>query len=403
MPMIDLLTRDHRRTSADAPSRPLGRPAVVAGGVAGLLSAVLGLLVMAGVALAGWFAADAGRYGDTRDAVRVGADSWLMAHGVAVRLDGATVTAQPLALTLLCGYLAYRVGRRAGASSDAARDLRTALAGATVQGAVYAMVAVCVGVLASHRNAEPALLEAFLGGLAMSVLLGGAGLLRGSGHFDALSLGWAGAVLTGAVAMAGALFAAACLLVAVALLADFGSAASVLSRMHADGAGGLLYTVVGVVFVPNAALLAIAYLLGPGFLVGTGSLVSPTAVVLGPLPAFPLLAALPEEGPTPGWTTALLAVPVLAAAIAAAFTVRRSRVTRLEVAAAVGFGAGVLAAIGTTLLVALAGGAVGPGRMADVGAPVAEVLVAATVALGGGGLLGGLLGGLWARRRASVA
>ena len=34
--------------------------------------------------------------------------------------------------------------------------------------------------------------------------------------------------------------------------------------------------------------------LGPGFTVGSHTLVAPTAVALGPLPMFPLLAALPE-------------------------------------------------------------------------------------------------------------
>ena len=42
----------------------------------------------------------------------------------------------------------------------------------------------------------------------------------------------------------------------LALVADFGAAATVLSRLHADGAGGLMFTVVGLAFVPNAVLLA---------------------------------------------------------------------------------------------------------------------------------------------------
>jgi hypothetical protein len=50
--------------------------------------------------------------------------------------------------------------------------------------------------------------------------------------------------------------------------------------------------------------------------------------------------------------------------------------------------------------VALAGGAVGPGRMADVGAVPLDVLAAAVVALGGGGLVGGVLG-TWRTRRVS--
>ena len=60
---------------------------------------------------------------------------------------------------------------------------------------------------------------------------------------------------------------------------------------------------------PNLALLGSAYLLGPGFAFGTGTTVSPTAVSLGAVPAFPVLAALPNEGPTPGWLVVLMGVP----------------------------------------------------------------------------------------------
>jgi hypothetical protein len=76
-------------------------------------------------------------------------------------------------------------------------------------------------------------------------------------------------------------------------------------------------------------------------------------------------------------------------------------VTRLDLGALSGLAGGGLAAFGIALLVALAGGAAGPGRMADVGAPTTEVLLAAGAALGVGGLLGGLLGAVLGRRRAA--
>ena len=43
---------------------------------------------------------------------------------------------------------------------------------------------------------------------------------------------------------------------------------------------------------------------GPGFAVGTGTGVSPSGVVLGPLPAYPPFAALPAPGDAPGWASA---------------------------------------------------------------------------------------------------
>lgn len=400
--MTDLLSRS-RPLSSPSTDRP-GSTATVLAGVLGALSAAGGVLLLTvAVALAGWFGADAGRYGDTRDAVRVGADAWLLAHGSGLRLRDASVTVLPLGLTLLSAWAVHRAGRwaarRAGSSGS---DVRAALALAVVLASAYAVVALAVAALAAHPVAEPAVLRAGLGALLLALAAGGTGVLAGSGHGRALLAAgpaWVRAVLAGAVATALLLAAAASLLVASALLLDFGTAATVLSRLHADGTGGLMYTVVGAVFVPNAIALASTYLLGPGFAVGTGTLVSPTAVMLGPVPAFPLLAALPDDGATPAWTTLLMAVPVLLAAAGAVLAGRLVPVTRFDRGALHGLGAGLGAALLVTLLAALAGGAVGPGRMADVGAPVPDVLAAAAVSLGGGGLIGGLVAAWQGRRR----
>jgi hypothetical protein len=403
--MTDLLSPAARRTSS-AGGRPRGRPLVLTAFVGGVVSAGSTVLVAIGVALAGWFAADAGRYGDTRDAMRVGADAWLMAHGADLHLDSATVTLLPLGVTLLCVYVAYRVGVWAAATSaagDAAADLRPVVTGVGVQAATYAVCAFLAAVLAAHPRAESAPAQALLGGFVLSVLAGGGGLLAGSGQGAALwrrSPVWLRSVLAGASATLLVLFAAGCFLVGAALVSDFGTAATVLSRLHADGPGGLMYTVVGVLFLPNAALLGLAYLLGPGFAIGTGTVVSPTAVMIGPVPAFPLLAALPADGATPAWTTALMGLPVLLALVGVVLAARVAPVARFEVGAMCGLAAGLLAAVALTALVSLAGGAAGPGRMADIGADPAGTFLAAAVSLGGGGLVGGVLAVWRARRRA---
>src|SRR5262249_26344046 len=150
---------------------------------------------------------------------------------------------------------------------------------------------------------------------------------------------------------------------------------------------------------PNATLFSGSYLLGPGFAVGTHTLVTPTAVVLGPLPMFPLLAALPDNGPTPGWAAALLALPPLVAAAAGYPTLGRYPTTRWDEAALRGVGAGFGCAVAFAVLAALSGGVVGPGRMADVGPFVFQVLLHAIATFGIGGLLGALLA-TWRQRRA---
>lgn len=404
--MTDLLRPAGRRTSAGDGARPVGRHLMLSAVLGGLYSAGWTLFVSAAVALAGWFAADAGRYGDTRDAVQVGADAWLLAHGARLRLDTTTVTVLPLGFTVLCAFVAYRVGLRAAARSRVGStpdDLRPVLSAAAVQAAVYALVALGTAVIAADARAESSLVRALLGGFVLSFLAGGLGLLVGSGQVRPLLARAPETVRTavsGAVVTVLLVFAAGCFLVFGALVLDFGTAATVLSRLHADGPGGLMYTVVGILFVPNAALLGGSYMLGPGFAVGTGTAVTPTAVVLGPVPAFPLLAALPSDGPTPEWTTALLGVPVLLSLAAVVLAVRLTPVERLDVGAMRGLAAGALAAVLFTSLVLLAGGSAGPGRMADVGAPAGSTFLAALVAFGGGGLIGGVLGAWWSSRRA---
>jgi hypothetical protein len=406
--MTELLNAAARRSAASSGGARPGRPLTFNAVLGGAVSAGSTLLVTIAVALAGWFAADAGRYGDTRDAMRVGADAWLLAHGAGLRLDDAAITLLPLGLTVVCAYVAYRVGCWAAATSsvgDTASDLRAVLAGAGVQATVYSVVALLTAVLAVHAKAESDLLGALVGGFLVSLLAGGAGLVVGSGQGALFRRApeWLRSVLAGAAATLLLLLAAGAFLVAGALLMDFGTAATVLSRLHADGPGGLMYTVVGALFVPNAALLAGTYLLGPGFAVGTGTVVSPTAVMLGPVPAFPLLAALPGDGATPAWTTALLAVPVLLAACAVVLAVRIVPVERYDAGAAQGLAAGLLAATVFTALVGLAGGSAGPGRMAEVGAAAGSTFLAAAVSLGGGGLVGGVAAAWWSRRRSRAA
>jgi len=121
-------------------------------------------------------------------------------------------------------------------------------------------------------------------------------------------------------------------------------------------------------------------------------------VALGPVPAFPLLAALPGSGSTPGWAAGLLAVPVIAGATGAALAQRSYKVTAYDSAALRGFGSGFGAALLTTLAIALAGGPMGTGRMADIGAATGEILVASVMAMSLGGLVAGLVTAWWQRR-----
>jgi hypothetical protein len=398
-----------RTGSTPVTRRPLTLLATLAGGAAA--GATLAVCLAAGVV--GWFVTDAGVHGEPRDGLRVGALGWLMAHGSGVSVSGTAVTAAPLGLTLLVAWVVWRFGLRLGeavashgpdadALSDGDRDWTVPLA-TLLYAASYVVVGVVTVVLAGG-DAAPSQGRVLLWSLVLTGGLGGAGIATGSGRLSVwLSLASPAVRATahGTGAVLRWLLGVAALVFVVALAVDFGAAMNVLSRLHTDTGDAVLYALLVVLLLPNAVLFSASYLLGPGFAVGSGTLVSTTVVAVGPVPMFPLLAALPDDGPTPPWVPALLALPVLAAAVATYRSQRRHPTTAWDQGALRGLVSGGLAAVAVGLLAAVCGGAVGPGRMAEVGPAAGQVLVHAIVALGVGGLLGGLVA-TWRARRPSA-
>jgi len=341
----------------------------------------------------GWFLADGGAHGDTRDALRVGADAWLLGHGSHLTYGGVTYTVVPLGLTALLAWVAFRAGRWAGATSPPADD-RELLVGTALMTSTYVVVAIVTCVVAATPEVAGSLVLTLLGAIVLAGGVGGCGLVTGAGRWPvlrALLPPWAWPVVRGALATVVGFLACSALVVVVAFAVDAGSAATVVSRLGLHAGDALMMVLLTALVAPNAVLLGGAYVLGPGFAVGTGTLVSPSVVQLGPVPAFPLLAALPDDGATPWFTTALMGLPVLVAAVSVALVQRRHPVRAWDFAALRGLGSGVIAGVLTGILTSFAGGALGDGRLADLGASTGEVLVASMLSMGIGGLLGALV------------
>ena len=404
--MTDLLSRPTASGTRDDTGSV--RPLTVSATFAALLSALVPLVLLMAVAVIGWFLADAGGHGDTPDALRVAVDVWLAAHGSTITVSGAPLSIMPLTLTAVVAVSCFRAGRWAGRSSAPIYDDRSLAVSMVVCTGVYVITAVVLGVLAGESGATPGLGGALVGSLVISVACHGAGMAIGTRRAEPWLRRvppYAATVVQGAFATVLVMFAASAVLMAVALALGMNRASDMMSGLDLGVGDALAYSFLAVLLAPNAVLLAGSYLVGPGFAVGTGTVVSPGVVTLGPVPAFPLLAALPAEGPTPWWLMLFLAVPVLAAAYGAALAQRHYQVLAWDSAALRGFGVGLGAAVLLTVVTAFAGGAMGTGRMADIGPGFGEMLAAAIASMSMGGLVGGLVMAWWLRRkqRASVA
>lgn len=415
--MTALLPPPRTRRPAAAVRRDLAtrRPLVPTALVCGVVAAGATLVVLLGLGVTGWFLTDGGAHGTPRDGLRVGATAWLAGHGSGFRVEGVLVSAVPLGITLLAAWSVWRWAHRLGASvsghgpdadalGDGERDWTVAVACAGFA-VGYVATAVVTCTLAATPASAPSTPRVVVWSLALCLVLALPAIAAGSGRAAVWTAG-VPAWVVGAAATCRRLLvlwlAGATLLLLGALVADWSTAANVTSQLGAGPGDVALLVAVGLAVLPNATLYSGAYVLGPGFAVGSGSAVTTGAVVLGPLPMFPMLAALPDDGPAAPWTSWLIVAPPAMAFVAAVLAQRALPTTRWEDGALRGAGGGVVAGVLLGALTSLSGGAVGPGRMADVGADALEVMLHAVAAFGVGGLLGGLAVTWWQRRSAEV-
>ena len=121
----------------------------------------------------------------------------------------------------------------------------------------------------------------------------------------------------------------------------------------------------------NALVYAASWFTGVGFSLGQGSMVSPLATELGPLPAVPMLAALPTA--TSSMMIVFILVPVLLGFGATLMIKSHTAELRFNYASAtsaaigLGIGIGLVAGLEMALLADLTGGSIGPARMNTIG------------------------------------
>ncbi|MFC8827249.1 DUF6350 family protein [Streptomyces sp. NPDC057137] len=442
--MTQVSERSTTLSSASAAER--GRAAALtAAFLRGGLAAGLGLGGLAVLVIAAWISSpypDSGAGG----ALHIAAALWLLAHGAELvrpdTLSGvpAPIGVVPLLVVALPVWLVYRSSRDA-LEPDEGRPQLTALGALCTVAGGYLLVGAAVVFYARGGPISTDTLDTALTLPLVPVLSAVAGVWVGSGRpmsplldrlpglrasaasaagagGDAATAAAAGrrrravVVLRATTAGTAVLLGGGLLLVACSLMWHADTAQESFLQLAAAWSGRVAVLLLSLALLPNAAVWGASYALGPGFALGTSATVTPLAVTGSPaLPPFPLLAAVPAEGPGTAVTWAAGAVPLVAGLTIAWFTVRvaappyaerdeawSARDTALAAALA-GAGCAVL----TAALAAVAGGPMGTGRLVEFG-PVWWLTGAAALAWTVGiGVPAALLVRAWRLRERRVA
>jgi hypothetical protein len=376
------------RPDPERGGRPDGtRRLLAAGASAACAAAGIGLAALTILVLVGWIAAPHPGLG-LIGVVRTAAVLWLVGHHVAVQVNGAgRIGMLPLGLVALPGVLLWRAGRsvvRGHSVTELRQVLAAGLAVAVPYAALAGALAVCSRSALAAASVPQALLASFVIAL-VAASFGAARALAPWAQLGSLMSARTRSVLAGSASALAVLAAAGAMATALALAGDVHKFGAVYRLLNPGVVGAGLLLLAQLAYLPNAVLWAIAYMLGPGFAVGAGTVAAPTGSVLGQLPAFPLLAALPTgtHGSGPGWlAAAMLAFPYLAGAVGGLVAARLAPTAVLEAAPVRGFCCGLLTGIVLGIGSAFAGGPLGDGRMAAVGPSAWQVALVAALEVG---------------------
>jgi hypothetical protein len=333
MPLSSLPTRMRHRS-----------PGLAAALLSGAVAAGFGLGSFAVLVMVLWMSSsypDSGPGG----ALHVAAALWLLAHGAElVRTDTlsgapAPVGVTPLLMLALPVLLLHRAARDAVDGGEGAPlvSARTAWAGVVLG---YLGVGAVIAAYAAGSDLRPSWVSAGLCVPAVAAGAAGVGVWMAYGRLrEALDsvlvvvptgvrrrvprvdrrshLGVAARAAGSGVA---ALVGGGALLLGVSLVWHGGAARGTFLQLTEGWSGRFAVLLLCVALVPNAAVWAATYALGPGFVLGAGHVVGPLSSAQAPLlPPFPLLAAVPDAGVGGPANWGAGAVPVAAGVVVGCF------------------------------------------------------------------------------------
>lgn len=346
--------------------------------------ATAGLAAFGGLLVAGALTALAG-VDDLTTVPGTAVRGWLIAHGSGLIAGDLAITAVPIggaALAVLLVTTAARTVLRRAPRPDPSAYV------ATVAG-VYALVAALCSTVTTTETTSTSLLRSAVG----AFLVGAVGTALATPDWAPtvvdrrprlLALLRAGLIgVWTVVGFAGALLAGL-------LVLRVETAAERWASLDPSVAGAPVLALLCLIAVPTLVVWMVAVLVGPGVDLGPGASVDLATSTLGAVPGFPPLAVLPEGPELPGWLVVLGVLPFVAGLVTGSSLPATSDDPVL-LQAAWGLVAGTLAGLIIGGLAALSGGAMGPGRMSDVGPEPVITTLLAVAQLGVGGAVGSVL------------
>lgn len=325
--------------------------------------------------------ADSPALGETtwQDVSSVATGWWLTAFGGTLHFDGVVISLPPLLITLLTFAGSYALIRRL-----AVKDWIDVLIVALSAGAATALLGLLAPMGASWWPAG-------IGGALVALLAVvssknrsdwfGRGFFTstaGRAIYDGFML--ARRALVAASILGTAAFIAACIL-------GWSDILKINGYYIVEWHSNLMMWLFQLAYLPTFILWALAYIIGAGFAVGAGTHFSAFGVTSAPLPAVPILGALPQPGTGTPWIIALVVVPLLILGVRQA----RAFPTLSEVLVTGGIAIAVVALLGS-LLAAAAQGAIGPDRLTVTGMEAPRTAAMSAIVIGLPLVLGMILG-----------
>ena len=332
----------------------------------------MGLVIIVVPVLLGW-AFSSGPAAAFAEALRSTGHIWIAAHHVPVILAGVNVSVLPLGLLVLPITLLYLAGRWAARAATPTSTADALVLTLSTAGA-YGLFNVIVNAWVSTSSVSSAwwkvlITTGLLGFVTVGMAIAREQKLSLKDRVDARVQLIAKAASIGVIAI----LALSSLLAAVALGFHLDEVSGSFTLLGTGVVGGLLLTIISLLYLPNIAVWSASFALGPGFLMGTGTQVAASTTQTGALPVFPLVPAIPANGTPPLAAAAVLLIPLVAAMVMGWFVARGTSQDSAEASAGWGAVSGVVAGVALAILAGISGGSLGGGRLSQVGPQVIPV------------------------------